>query len=76
MMRRRKSDWDRTAPTVSNYGDFRVGQEVIVSRNTKSFHVSYSGTIISLVMPKTGWKFAVVEDGCGGTHACDFEELR
>jgi hypothetical protein len=73
--RRGRAEWDRSAPTVQAYAGFRVGQGVIVSRNHKTAHYSFAGTIISLVVPMAGWKFAVVQDGNGGTHACDFDEM-
>lgn len=73
--RRKASDWDTTARSVDTYAGFKVGQEVTVVRNTKTIHDFFTGTITRLIVPLTGWKFAVVEDGCGGSYAVDFEEL-
>jgi hypothetical protein len=75
MAGRRKSDWDRTAPTKQSWGRFTVGQEVMVCRNTRGNRVSFYGTIERICIPLVGWKFVVVRDAGGGSHACDFEEL-
>jgi len=73
--RRKASDWDTTVPGTERYGRFHVGQEVVIVRHTKGCHVAVSGIITRICIPIVGWKFAVVTDGTGGNHACDFDEL-
>lgn len=77
-MRARKSSirsFGAEAPRPPTYAGYSVGQEVFVKRNAKTTAVSFRGIINALIIPEIGWKFAVVEDDLGGSHAVDFEEL-
>jgi hypothetical protein len=67
-MRRRQSLTDGAALTVPSYRGFKVGDYVHVARGP------VSGRIVKLVMAPW-WKFAVIEDDAGGSHAVGLDEL-
>lgn len=70
--RRRASSSIPGAECVYSHAGFKVGQEVTTAKRPHCGVVN--GRIAKIVLAPF-WKFAVVEDAMGQSHACDFEEL-